>query len=367
MMLIPIAVSCGRDNRHSGSSASGDNIAMKYAKYLRLEDCGTYTKATIVNPWDTTKLLGVYLLVPEDIDLPQSGKGEVVVRTPVKSAVIYSSVHGTLLEELGAVKSITGIVDAQYIDNDSLKNRIKRGEIVDCGTYASVNREQIISLSPQVLLSPPYDNGKENITLPKGINMIKCADYMEQNPLGRAEWIKFFGKLFDKQEIADSLFNRTEEEYLALKNRVAKIKQKPKVIFDRIYGSTWDMPAKKSTIGYFIEDAGGQNPFEHVNRPGAIHLSPEKVLAEANDADYWFIRYYGGEAPTKASLAKESDFYPKFKAWKDGRIYITDTSKSHIFEEYAFHPQWLLADMISILHPETGIIPPRKYFNRIAQ
>lgn len=367
MMLLPIAISCGRDNRSSTSASPENLIEMKYARYLRLEDCGSYTKATIVNPWDTTQLLGAYLLVPEGTPIPASGKDEVIIHTPIKSAVIFNSVHGSLLEELGSNKSICGIVDTQYIDNDSIKNRITKGEIADCGNYNNVNTERIISLSPQVLLQPPYDNGTGNLTLPKGINIIKCADYMEQNPLGRAEWIRFYGMLFDKSDIADSLFNRTEEEYLALKHRVAKIENKPIVIFDRIYGSTWDMPAKKSTLGYFIEDAGGENPFEHINRPGAIHLSPEKVLTDAHNADFWFIRYYGGTPPTKATLAKESDFYPRFKAWKDGKIYVTDTSTSHIFEDYAFHPQWLLADMISILHPETRIIPPQRYFSRVKQ
>ena len=364
MMVIPTAISCSRDNRSSATSSQENSVEMKYARYLRIEDYGNYTKAMIVNPWDTTKLLGTYFLVPEGVESPECGKGEVVIQTPVKSAVIFNSVHGTLLKELESDKAICGIVDTKYIDDPSIKNRISNGEIADCGTYNNVNTERIISLQPKVLLQPPYDNASDNITLPKGINIIKCADYMEQNPLGRAEWIRFYGILLGKREIADSLFNLTENEYLSLKNKVADIKKKPKVIFDRIYGGTWDMPAKMSTLGYFIEDAGGENPFGHVNRPGAIHLSPEKVLADAHDADFWFIRYYGGVSPSKANLAQESDYYPRFKAWKDGNIYLTDTSRSHIFEDYAFHPQWLLADMISILHPETGVEPPKKYFDR---
>lgn len=366
-VLSLVAISCNRDNRFSDSSTPGTPLPLKYAKYLKLSECGNTMLVDIINPWDTTRLLGKYVLYRDNETHPDEFKGYTPLRIPLQRVVLFSSVHASLLNDLQSSNAIRGVVDAEFIRNPKVNAALEKGKILDCGTYDCVNTEKIISLSPDCLLRPPYDNGAESLKLPDGIEMLKCADYLETNPLGRAEWIKLFGILFGKENIADSIFAETEREYLSLQQEVKVLDKKPSVIFDRIYGTSWDMPARKSTMGFFIEDSGAKNPFAYINKPGAVHLSPETVLQKASDADYWFIRYYGGSSPTLSSLKEESGYYSRLKPWKTGNVYISDTSTSRLFEDYAFHPQWLLEELIAIMHPTSSKARKHGYFRKISQ
>lgn len=107
-------------------------------------------------------------------------------------------------------------------------------------------------------------------------------------------------------------------------------------------------------MGIMLKDAGAANPFEGYKVSGSLQLSPEKVLMEAGDADVWLIRYAYNNVTMK-SLAADKPIYTRFKAYKDGNVYGSDTSVSHLFDDMAFHPQWILCDLISLLHPEAGV------------
>ncbi len=226
-LFLPIAlstlVSCKGGNAFV-SADGGDTLHLKYADHLSLVKYPDYVKATVRNPWDTTA-------VPEEWT---------VVRTPLKSALIYSSVHNSLVTELGALDAISGVCDAQYIHQKSLADRIAGGRVADCGTGTSPNIEKIISLNPDGVMLSPYENSGTYGRLGQlGIPLIECADYMETSPLARAEWMILYGMLFDREEEARRLFDATEREYNALKNLTEGVADRPKVLVDRLYGQAW--------------------------------------------------------------------------------------------------------------------------------
>ncbi len=158
-----------------------------------------------------------------------------------------------------------------------------------------------------------------------GIPIIECADYMETSPLGRAEWVRFYGMLFGKQDVADKMFAETESNYLKLKQIANGLAIKPKVIIDQRYGQVWNVPGGVSTMGRLIEDAGGINPFASYERSGSVPLAPEKVLAEAHDADVWFVRYNQEKDKSLRELGNDAPVNSQFKAFKDGRVYGCNT------------------------------------------
>ncbi len=354
---------CGKS---STASSGGEEVKLKYSQLLKLRDFDGYSVAEIQNPWDSTKLLQRYALVERQGDVPEGFSPEQVIRVPLDKSVVYSAVHNSLIEELGAGQAITGICDVEYIFEPSLKERIEKGDIADCGNNMSPNVEEIIRLSPGAILLSPYENSNGHGKLSNaGIPIVECADYMENSPLARAEWMKFYGILYGKREKADSMFNETERQYLQLKNLVTSTDRRPRVMFDRIYGQSWSQPGGKSTMGMMIEDSGASNPFGDKKVLGSLQLSPEKVLYQAQDCDIWLIRFT--DAPlTMTSLGKDKDIYTKFKAYKEGNVYGSEASKSRIFEDVAFHPQWLLADLISLFHPEIEIREKKKsYFEKL--
>ncbi len=352
---------CGGGN--ATLSDKGEKIDFRYARNLEMEEHDGFTLAKIRNPWDTTKLLHSYILLDDGVVAPEGYPGADIINVPLKRSVVYSAVHNSLIDEFGVSDAITGICDTEYIYNDSLKRRLKSGVIADCGSSMSPNVEKILKLRPgAVLLSPFEGSGGYGKLGHAGITIVECADYMEISPLARAEWMRFYGRLYGCGEKSDSMFIETERQYNGLKAEAAKTSSRPTVMLDRIYGQAWNVPGGRSTMGTMIKDAGGINIFGANDKAGSLQLSPEKVLYEAKDADIWLIRF-SYEPLTMNSLAEDKAMYTQFKAYKEGRVYGSDSSKSNIFEDQAFHPQWILEELIRIFHPELrpGITEHRYY------
>lgn len=367
IMLSACGGGSASSSRETSLSAPGDTIPMEYARNIVIIEREGLTQVDIRNPWDTTRVLHRYVLIERGKDLPGDVKDATVLTVPLQRPVVYSGVHASLLGELGHGDAVKGVCDTDYIFDPELLRRIKNGEIADCGVNTNPDLEKIFSLSPDAVLLSPYENSRDYSKLERaGVAVVECADYMESSPLGRAEWMKFYGRLFGEADKADSIFSSTAKEYLDLKSKASKAGARPKVLFDRIYSGIWYVPERNSTTGRFIEDAGGLNPFAENDKAGSAPLTPEKVLAKAGDADFWLIRH-AGEKISKETLGKENPMYPQFRPYKEGMVYVTDTSRSRVFEDAAFHPQWLLSDMISLLHPELGVTPLRSYYSRLPQ
>ena len=355
IMVLPLFASCGANGGSNHAMPEGDTIPIKYVTNLTMVDYGDYIKADFRNPWDTTKNLQTFLLVPHDSELPADLPKGTVVRTPLRRSIVYTSVHNSLIEELGASEAVVGACDTKYIRKPSIRRRIDEGTIADCGTSMAPNIEKILQLKPDAILLSAFENSNDhNKVAQTGIPIIDCTDYMESSPLARAEWMKFFGRLYGKGNVADSIFDATEKSYLETKALVKDVKNRTIVLTDLIYGQSWGVPAAYSTTGVLIEDAGGKNPFDTFKTTGSVQLSPEEVLYKAKDADVWILKYSQDIPVTLSQLAKDNPIYSKFKAYKIGNIYGCDTEGTTYFEDAAFHPHWILAEYVNMFHPELG-------------
>lgn len=359
-IVLPFIHSCGGGNAVSYGE-EGDTVAMKYARNITMVDYGDYTVATLRNPWDTTKTLDTYILAPEGIDEDRLPEGT-VVRTPLTSAVVYAATHNALISELGAAEAVTGVCDPQYIHDSIIVRRINEGFILDCGDNMSPNLEKIMQLSPGAVLLSPYEGNNGYGKLSQlGIPIVECADYMESSPLARAEWMKFFGRLVGRSAEADSLFAVTDSVYNELRTLGASAAHRPRVMLDCMYGNVWNVPGAHSTMDRMIEDAGGKNIFDYIDKAGSAALSPEQVLNEAHDADVWLIRYNQPSDLTYSQLGNDNVLYKQFSPYKNGTVYGCNTGKADLYDVMPFHPQVILADMISVLHPELEL--PEHNFN----
>ncbi len=364
-MGLPFLLGCGKGN--SASTADGRKIDMKYAVNLSIEEREDYTVVRVRNPWDTLKTLHTYLLVDRDSDLPQGMQAGTVVRTPLKSSIVYSVMHGSLMVELGATEVLKGVCDAQYFTKQPILHRLRAGIMADCGSSTAPNVEKMLMLKPDAVFISPFENsGGYGKLETVGVPIIECADYMETSPLGRAEWVKFYGRLLGKTAEADSMFSVTESRYLELKNRAAKAERRPSVLIDRVFGQAWNVPGAYSTMGRFIEDAGGRNIFDNHKQAGSATLAPEQVLYQAADADVWLIRYSQKYPLTLAQLRSDRPMYAEFAPYKKGNVYGVNTYESQYYSDVAFHPQWLLADMIAVIHPELAdSVCEGRYFEKL--
>lgn len=352
-LVLLCLCACGGGGTNAASG--GDTLRLSYARGLTIVRYEGYTVASVADPWHAGKTLHTYLLVPKDSVLPSGMPSGTVVRTPLSRQVVLSTVHSSLLMMLGAERSIVGVCDLQYVDIPWVREQCRLGRIADCGSSLSPDIERMVDAKADALLVSPFENsGGYGKLVGTGIPIVECADYMEQTPLGRAEWMRFFGILTGHEREADSLFAVVEHNYNSLKREAQKTKTRPSVVMDKRTGTVWYVPGGHSTIGQMIADAAGRYVYADTEQSGSLSLPFESVLDKAGEADIWMFRYASDHPVTYAELAAEYAGYKQMRAFKTRCAYGCNTQTSRFFDETPFRPDLLLSDFIAVLHPETG-------------
>ena len=390
--IVALLAAC-RGGQTSSVQAVGDTLAFKYATQLCVVRYDGYTVVTLKNPWKEGMTLHQYVLVPKDQESAPVIHGATVIRTPLSRSMIFSTVHCAMLMDFGKQDCIAGVADLKYIKIPWIQQQVQQGKISDVGDGLSPVIEKIIDQRPDALFLSPFENsggyGKlEDIDIP----IVECAEYMESTPLGRAEWLRFYGLLFGCEEKADSLFDVIDQNYNSLKslftvdslrftddytdrseglaskstvNRKLPTVNRKKVLLDKITGSVWYVPGGKSTIGQMIQDAGGNYPWAADEHSGSVSLPFENVLEKAGEADVWLFRYSSDHAITYDELQSEHHGYSQFKAFRHQQVYGCNVELSPFYEETPFRPDWLLNDFIRILHPEIEGLAPLRYYKKL--
>ena len=359
---------CGGKSSTVSGSAQGDSIPLHYSSNLSLIDYEDYIVAQLRNPWDTTKILHTYVLVDKKQPLPQELPQGTLVRTPLSKAVIYSSVHCSLLKDLGALNSIGGVCDLKYIKLPEIEEGCRNGTITDVGDGMTPNIERIIDLHPDAILLSPFENSGGYGRVEKlNVPIIECADYMETSSLGRAEWMRFYGLLFGEAQKADNLFAEVEKNYNELKALVAPLSSAPSVISELKNGSAWYVPGGKSTSARIYADAGANYVFADDEYSGSVPLAFETVFDKGQNADFWLIKYNQAIDKTYKELEQDYAPYTGFRAFKERNIYGCNTGKVDFYEDSPFHPDRLLKDLIKIFHPTLLEGYELKYFTKLAE
>lgn len=367
LVVVLLLTACGGGGKTASVSATGDTIRLQYAENLTLVDCQDYIVATLRNPWDTARVLHTYVLVEKDQPLPEGLPEGTVVRTPLSKSVVYSSVHCSLLQQLGAVSSIGGVSDLKYIKLPEIQDGVRSGSIADIGDGMSPDIEKIIDLHPDAILLSPFENSGGYGRIDKlNIPVIECADYMETSALGRAEWMRFYGLLFGKEQQADSLFAEVETAYVELRNLVAPISRAPSVISELKSSSAWYVPGGKSTTARLYADAGANYIFGYDEHSGSVALAFETVFDKGQHADIWLIKYNQETEKTYDELATEYAPYTGFRAFKERNIYACNSGKVAFYEESPFRPDYLLKDLIKIFHSSLLEGYELRYFTKLA-
>ena len=392
-LVVLLVVACQGGKTASGEG--GDTLQMKYAELLTIvkHNDGAYTEAIIENPWKKGTTSHKYILVPkgkegdetvarlkDDIrenSALQMGKACDIVRTPLESNVVFTAPHCQLMYELGCKNAITGVCDKDYINIPDIKERVKLSDgkastsdtdkvIIDCGSSMQPDIERIIALKPEGLLISPFENSGGYGKLDKlHIPIIETADYMETSPLGRAEWMKFYGLLFKSEERSDSLFSSIEKEYLALKAEAAKLPQGLSILTERKMGSVWYVPGGKSTMGILLKDANAKYIFADDTHSGSLAYGPERILSKGTQIDVWAFKYFGGKALSKSDLLAEYEGYKALKTFNQNSIYQVDTSTQPYFELTSFHPEILLREFIILAHPKATQFGKLRFYQHL--
>ena len=328
---------------------------MHHAQLLTLEETDSFMRADIADPWSGGRTRRTYLLVPKDAPVPANRPEGTVLRTPLSRIVAFSSVHAALLLDLGADEALTAMADTAWVVDARLRQRLREGSVADAGSSVQPNAERLLTLKPDIVMASPIEGESFKTLEAAGINVVEMADYMEATPLGRAEWMRFVGRLVGRGEQADSLFSAIEARYDSLRQAAQQTETRPRLLTDRKQGAAWYVPAGGSYLARLYADAGAEYVFHDEEGSGSLTLSPERVLEEGTTADVWLLKY--GEAGDLTYERLAADFAPcsRLQAWREKRAWGCNTLRVPYYEETPFHPDLLLRDIVGIVHPE--IVP----------
>jgi iron complex transport system substrate-binding protein len=340
------------------STVSGNPIVTN-AERLRLESFDGYIKATVLNPWQGTEGINFnYYFVRRGSVVPPGLDSSQVIFVPVKKIICMSTTHISMITALSEVNSIAGVSGANYIYSDSLAVNIRKGLVEDVGYEENLNKELILKISPDLVMM--YGIGSESIgyvskIIELGIKVVFNADYLETDPLAKAEWIKLFGILYCKEKLADSIYSSEVETYKNLKNYIQRnIADKPKVLLGLPYKDTWYVSPGNSYISKLIEDAGGNYLWQDTRSSFAMPLGIENVYLRSMSADFWLNI---GSAGTRDNISAVDQRLKDLPCFRDGHMYnnikrSTNSGGNDYWESGTIYPHLILNDIASILHPD---------------
>jgi iron complex transport system substrate-binding protein len=351
IIVLLLFLGCRPGEQHTKSRSSD-----AYAEGFYVTDEEGIRKLTVVNPWEKARNIQIdYYLVDKTSDIPASLKGKNIIRTPVEKIICLSTTHLAFLDALGEISRVKGISGGIYVSHPIIKKGVENAEIIDVGYGQNLNFEAIIDLQPDVVMVYGVDSeitGFLSKFSDLGIPSILNAEYLETSPLGKAEWIKFAGELFNKGELADSIFGETERKYKELTRISAGQANKPKVMMGLPYRDAWWVPGGDSYMARLIADAGGDYIGSDNSSRESYVISFEEALMWASVADFWLNV---GMVTSKSEILAADSRFEKFRVFSQGEIFnnnrrATGLGGNDFWESGVVAPEVILADLISIFH-----------------
>lgn len=329
---------------------------VKYAKGFSIENYANYSIITVKNPWPKASKTYQYILKKKNGIIPDSLKNNIVINVPIQSIVVTSTTHIPSLEMLNEEKTLVGFPNLAYVSSEKVRALIDAKKIKELGNNQSLNTEVLIDLQPDVIIGYGLDNNNPTLdNLEKsGLKVLLNGDWNEQTPLGKAEWIKFFGALYDKQEQANEIFSKIEKDYLKTIEIAKKAIAKPTILAGDIFEGKWYLPSGTSWGSLILKEANSNYLWQETSGTGSLSLSFETVFEKAKDADFWIT---SGQFSTLKEMTEANPHYVQFKAFQDKNVYSFAAKKGKTggilyYELAPNRPDIVLKDLVKILHPE---------------
>ncbi len=359
--LVAILLSC--NSKNEARKESTPSLELSFATGFTIQKKENYTVVTVNTPYKSAESGLRYVLYPRNGAKPVV-EADAYIPVPLKSIVCTSTTHTPLLDYLDETNKLVGFPTTDYISSKPMRARIDAGKVVELGIDNALNIEKLIELNPELVMAYTMtsDFGQFNKIQEAGIPVLINAEYLEADPLGRAEWIKLVGLLFGKEEKADSVFTMISKEY---KNTLAKVKNvesKPAVMSGSMYSDTWYMPGGRNYGGKLLTDAGLNYLWKDDTTTSFLALSYETVLEKANQSDYWIG---ASNFKTLAEMKEANERYSFFTPFKTGNVYsynkrIGAKGGSEFLELGYLRPDLILKDLVKIGHPE--LLPNHELF-----
>jgi iron complex transport system substrate-binding protein len=354
-LLFSIIFGCQKTKETSLAYPKAQN-SIQFAQGLSIFEYENYTLVQVTNPWPTDTSAFTYVFTKNGAIVPDSLKIYPQIQVPIQKIVVTSTTHIPGLELLDEVASLKGFPNTSYISATSVRSRIDAGAVRAVGSNQDLNIEVLLEMQPDLIMGFGVDGQKSSYEIleKNGLFVVFNGDWTEQDPLGRAEWIKLFGVIFDKTTMANTVFDKIVAEYNETKAIAKQSTKKPTVFSGSIYQDQWYLPQGDSWGAKFLADAQANYLWAHTKGTGSLSFSFETILETAIDADFWIGP---GQFTSYDQLYESNQNYKYFKAVKDKKVYSFSSKKGPTegviyYEEASSRPDLVLKDLVKILHPE---------------
>ncbi|WP_284653412.1 ABC transporter substrate-binding protein [Flavobacterium terrisoli] len=348
---------------NSAPTASAENT-VQYAKGFTIQNYDGYSVITVQNPWPKATKTYKYILKEKDGIVPDSLQQNTIIEVPVKRVVVTSTTHIPSLEILDKENTLVGFPHLDYISSEKVRARIEAGKVKELGMNQSLNTEVILNLKPDVIIGYGIDNNNPTLdNLQKsGLKVMLNGDWNEETPLGKAEWVKFFGALYGKQKEANEIFTKIEKDYLNTIKIVKNATASPTVLAGDMFEGRWYLPKGTSWGSLMLKEAKGNYLWAETTGTGSLSLSFESVFEKAQNADIWIT---SGQFSSLKEMTDMNPHYEQFKAFTNKNVYSFSGKKGKTggilyYELAPNRPDIVLKDIVKILHPE--LLPGYKPF-----
>lgn len=355
---------CKQNNKLPLAVESHGKNEIQYAKGFEIYKYKGYSMVKVTHPWPDAQEPFIYILQEKNGIIPDSLKQFTTISVPIKSVVVTSTTHIPALELLGVETTLVGFPQTNFVSSAKTRKLIDSGKVKEVGTNETLNTEILIDIQPEVIVSfglnnnnPSLDNLKKS-----GLKVLINGDWNEQSPLGKAEWIKFFGALYGMDAKAKTIFSTIEKEYLNTLALAQKAKLKPSVLSGAMYQDQWFVPQGESWMALFLKESQSNYLWANTKGTGSLSLPFETILEKAQNAEFWIAP---GDFSSLKEMNDSNPHYIKFSAFKNKKVYsyaLHRGAKGGIlyFEWSPTRPDWVLKDLIAIFHPE--LVPHHKPF-----
>jgi iron complex transport system substrate-binding protein len=359
LIAVTLISGCGKGNKKDISKLTEPGNVIERAERFTLRHDKDYTEIKIIDPWQgAAGVKQIYNLVKRGSVMPVGMDSSDVIFVPVQKIICMSTTYVAMISALSEGKSISGISGTNYVYSPEIARNIGKGLVADVGYEANLNKELILKISPDLIMI--YGIGGESAAyLGKikelGVKVIINADYLETDPLSRAEWVRLFGALYCKEELADSIYNNEVEEYNRLKSFILKnSSKKPKVLLGLPFKDTWYISPGNSFISKLISDAGGDYLWMDTKSSVSMPYGLETVYIRGLKADYWLNT---GSVNSKKEISNIDPRLDDLPCYKNGNMFnnnkrVTTNGGNDYWESGTLYPHLLLRDIAAILHPE---------------
>jgi len=361
LYLLAIALflfSCNVD--HDQKEKSIELIAKTKLSKIDYATCFDITeelgikKLIIKNPFDHFSTQQTFVLLKKGEDY-SAKENETVIHVPIQKIIPFSTSYLSMIDTLDELNSIASVETRNYIYNPAILKKIENNLITEIGTFRDLNIEKVILQSPNLIMAVG-NSGEPSKQIQKleniGIPSLNNYDWKETHPLGKAEWIKVFGLIYDKEEEANNIFKFIEHNYKSLKSEA--LSTNSNVLFSTMYNGTWYIPGGRSYIAQLVEDAKGSYPWSNDNSTGSLPLSFETVANKQAKPSIWLNTNFN----TITELIENDSRYEKFVKSVDNKIYnntkrTTDIGGNDYREKGALRADLVLKDFIHLFSEAT--------------